>query len=104
MYRWFLGNRGEDFIGRFQPYAGVGIGAVIPHVESIIGGTHFEEYQWQGPGVQGFLGTNFDLTRHWSIFAEYKLSYVDLELSIPGGSINVTPWTHHFVVGVSFRF
>jgi len=37
IYRWFTGRRGEDFLGRFQPYAGVGIGAVIPHVESTIG-------------------------------------------------------------------
>jgi len=65
----------------------VGIGAVIPHVESTIGGAHFEQYQWHGPGVQSMLGTNFDLTRHWSIFTEYKLSYADLDLSIPGGSI-----------------
>ncbi len=105
IYRWFTGRRGEDFLGRFQPYAGVGIGAVIPHVESTIGGVHFEQYQWHGPGVQGFLGTNFDLTRHWSLFIEYKLSYVDLDdLAIPGGSISITPWMHHFVAGLSFRF
>jgi len=50
------------------------------------------------------VGTNFDLTRHWSMFIEYKLSYADLDLSIPGGSISLTAWTHHFVTGLSFRF
>ena len=104
LYRWFLGQRGHDFLGRFQPYAGAGIGVVIPHVESTIGSVHFEQYQWHGPGAQGFVGTNFDLTRHWSMFIEYKLSYADLDLSIPGGSISLTPWTHHFVTGLSFRF
>src|SRR5207249_9299612 len=82
LYRWFLGQRGHDFLGRFQPYAGAGIGVVIPHVESTIGSVHFEQYQWHGPGAQGFVGTNFDLTRHWSMFIEYKLSYADLDLSI----------------------
>lgn len=104
MYRWFLGERGQSFLGRIQPYAGAGLGAVIPHVESTIGGVHFEEYQFHGPGVQGFLGANIDLSRHWSVFLEYKLSYVDLELEIPGGSISVAPWSHHFVTGLSFRF
>ncbi len=105
MYRWFLGQRGQDFLGRFQPYVGAGIGAVIPHVESTIGGVHFEQYQWHGPGVQFFTGLNFDLARHWSLFVEYKMSYTDLDhLSIPGGSIDLTPWTHHLVTGLSFRF
>src|SRR6266446_5744239 len=105
MYRWFLGQRGKDFAGRFQPYVGGGIGAVIPHVESNIGGVPFEQYQWHGPGLQGFVGMNFDPTRHWSVFVEYKLSYVDLDnLAIPGRSIGITPLTHHLVTGLSFRF
>ncbi len=105
MYRWFLGHRGEDFLGRFQPYVGSGIGAVIPHVESTVAGVHFEQYQWHGPGVQIFAGTNFDLTRHWSLFVEYKFSYTDLDsLSIPGGSLGLSPLTHHLVTGLSFRF
>jgi len=105
MYRAFLGERGKDFLGRLQPYVGVGVGAVIPHVESIIGGVGYEKYQWHGPGVQAFVGTNFDLTRHWSLFAEYKFSYANLDhLNIPGGSIGITPLTHHIVSGLSFRF
>ena len=63
-----------------------------------------EQYQWQGPGAQGFLGTNFDLSRHFSLFLEYKLSYANLDLSIPGGSISLAPWSHHFVTGLSVRF
>ena len=69
MYRWFPGERGKNFLGRFQPYVGVGIGAVIPHVESNVGGVPFEEYQVHGPGVQAFTGVNFDLTRRWSLLA-----------------------------------
>lgn len=103
IYRWFLGPRGEGFLGRIQPYLGAGVGAVIPHVESTIGGVHFEQYQLHGPGAQGFLGINLDLTRHWSVFFEYKLSYADLDLTIPSGSIEVEPWTHHLVTGLSFR-
>jgi len=105
IYRGLPGERGKDFLGRFQPYVGVGVGAVIPHVEAIVGGVGYEKYQWHGPGVQAFAGMNFDLTRHWSLFAEYKFSYANLDhLSIPGGSIGITPLTHHIVSGISLRF
>jgi len=105
IYRWFPAERGASVAGRFQPYAGLGVGALIPHVESDIGGVKAEEYQWRGPGVQAFLGTNFDVTRHWSLFVEYKFSYANLdELSIPGGSISLEPLSHHLVAGISFRF
>ena len=104
-YRWFLGERGRDFLGRLQPYVGGGIGAAIPHVESTVGGVHFEEYQFHGPAFQAFAGLNFDLIQHWSLFGEYKFSYVDLDrLNIPGGSIGVAPMTHHFATGIAFRF
>lgn len=105
-YRWFPGKRGENFLGRFQPYIGAGIGAVIPYVEAQLkGGSYSEGYQLHGPGVLAIAGTNFDLTRHFALFVEYKFSYADLgEMSISGGSISMNPETHHFIGGVSFKF
>jgi len=39
------------------------------------------------------------------LFVEYKFSYTDLDsLSIPGGSLSLSPLTHHLVTGLSFRF
>jgi lipid A oxidase len=105
IYRWLPGRRGEDFLGRFQPYVGAGAGVAIPHVESMINGMSYGDYQWHGPAIQGFVGTNFDLIRHLSLFVEYKFTYANLDgLSIPGGSIDVTPLTHHLVSGLSFHF
>ena len=105
IYRWFPAERGKEFLGRFQPYIGAGIGAVIPHVETTIGGLHFEQYEWRGPGVQGFAGTNFDLLKHLSLFVEYKFTYANLDkLDIPGGSIEIMPLSHHFVGGISISF
>src|SRR4051794_14369410 len=45
VYRWMPGQRGEDFLGHLTPYAGLGLGAAIPHVESKVNGTFHEEYQ-----------------------------------------------------------
>ncbi len=88
-----------------KPYIGGGIGAAIPHVESTIGGLHFEQYQLRGPAYQALSGLNFDLARRLSIFTEYKLAYVDLDrLRIPNGCISLSPITQHLVTGIAFRF
>ena len=105
VYRWFPGQRGEDFLGHLQPYVGIGLGAAIPHVESNVGGTFHEEYQLHGPGVQALAGMNIGLNRHWGLMFEYKFTYANLgSLDIPGGSIEVTPLTHHLVTGLTFSF
>jgi lipid A oxidase len=105
MYRWFLADREQNFLGRFQPYLGAGIGAAIPHVESTIGAVHFEQYQFRGPACQAMAGLNFDLAKHLGLFAEYKFTYADLDrLSIPNGSISLTPLTQHLATGISVRF
>lgn len=105
VYRWMPGRRGEDFLGHLTPYAGAGLGAAIPHVESNVNGNFHEEYQFHGPGVQALAGVNVVLTRHWGLMFEYKFTYANLDsLDIPGGSIEVTPLTHHLVTGVTFSF
>jgi len=105
VYRWLPGKRGEDFLGHLQPYAGVGLGAAIPHVESNIGGKFHEEYQLHGPGVEGLAGVNIELTRRWGVMLEYKFTYADLDsLDVPGGSIELTPLTHSLVTGLTFSF
>ena len=105
-YRWQLGRRGENFLGRFQPYVGAGLGVVVPYVESqLVGGTYRQGYQIRGPGVLGIAGLNFDLTKHVSLFTEYKFAYAHLdELHLANGSISIDPLTHNFVTGISFRF
>lgn len=106
LYRWYLAKPEESFWGRFQPYAGAGVAAVIPHVESYpIGGSDYESYELRGPGLQGMAGLNFDICKHFSIFGEYRITYVpDLNESIPGGSIEIDPLTHAFVTGLSIKF
>jgi lipid A oxidase len=105
VYRWLPGQRGVDFLGHLTPYAGVGIGVAIPHVESTVNGNFHEEYQVHGPGVEGLAGLQVALSRHWGLMFEYKFTYANLDsLDIPGGSIEVTPLTHHLVTGLTFSF
>ncbi|MBA3963790.1 MAG: outer membrane beta-barrel protein [Chthoniobacterales bacterium] len=105
VYRWQPGQRGQDFFGHLQPYVGLGLGAVIPHVESEVNQEFHEEYQVHGPGVQALAGVNVSLTKHWGLLFEYKFTYADLDsLDIPHGSIEITPLTHSLVGGITFSF
>jgi lipid A oxidase len=105
VYRWQPGRRGEDFLGHLEPYVGLGLGAAIPHVESGVNGKFHEEYQLHGPGVEALAGMNIALTHHIGLMFEYKFTYANLDsLDIPGGSIEVTPLTHHLVTGLTFSF
>lgn len=112
MYRWFLGEGGRrdgTFFGRLQPYVGVGAGVAIPHVEASVNGVTTSDYQWAGPAAQGFLGANYDLAGWgWgslSMFAEYKLTHVNVDLNLVGGSsIRTSTLTNQFIVGLSLAF
>jgi lipid A oxidase len=103
--RWRLrceaGKKWEDV--RLQPYAGAGIGAVIPHVEAEIGGRRIGEYQWRGPGFQLFVGASYRLASRWRLFGEYKFTHTSITVDVPGGDAHTTLDTHHLVLGGSYR-
>jgi lipid A oxidase len=105
-YRWFpKGSRDNTFLGRLQPYVGLGLGVAVPHVEVEINGNKTEEYQYAGPAFQGFGGINFDIYKNFSIFLEYKLTYADMDADLTdGGSIEVKPWSNHILFGLSYAF
>jgi len=106
MYRWFpKGVRDDTFLGRLQPYAGLGMGVAVPHVEVEINGVRTEEYQYTGPTFQGLGGINFDMYKKFSLFMEYKLTYSNMDADLTGGgSVEVKPWTNHFIFGFSYSF
>ncbi len=105
VYRWLPGNPGKDFLGRFQPYIGLGLGAAIPHVESRVDNSFHQNYQLRGPGLEAFAGVRFHLIEHLALMFEYKFTYAALEnMSIPKGSIEMDPLTHHLVAGLSVDF
>lgn len=105
-YRWFpKGSRDNTFLGRLQPYVGLGLGIAVPHVEVDITGSKTEEYQYTGPAFQGFGGVNIDVYKNLSIFLEYKLTYADMDADLTGGgSIEVKPWSNHILFGLSYTF
>lgn len=84
-------------------YAGLGAGVAIPRVETGVGGVETQDDQVGGPVAQGLLGFTYNLYGRFSVFAEYKLSYADISADLGGGTLDMKPWTNHFLAGLSFR-
>lgn len=96
-YRWLLADQeGGSCWRRLQPYARVGAGVAHPHVELASTSQNLAEYIFAGPAAQGFLGMNFDVAKHVSLFAEYKLTYADIDADLSGGGkLETEALSHH---------
>ena len=89
-----------------SPYAGLGVGLAIPHVEvtTALAPRTFD-FQVTGVAAQGLTGLNFKVADYMSLFTEYKLSYAQVDADLDnGGSLDTDIWTHHFIAGLSFDF
>ncbi len=88
------------------PYAGVGVGVSIPHVEvDVAGGSSTEEYQVGGVAAQALAGMEFSLGDRFALFAEYKFSYTPLDVDLDGGgSLETDLFTNQAMLGLSVRF
>ncbi len=109
-YRFFLADPDKNFLGRFQPYLGAGLGITIPHVEvELTGLPRFEQYEFGGLGAQAIAGLSFSVTKHIQLFTEYKFTYADLDKldfsnGITSGNISLDSMANHLVFGASYRF
>jgi lipid A oxidase len=98
-------------LGRFQPYVGAGAGISIPHVEVTGAGvasglpTTFD-YAYGGFAAQVLAGVDIEVTRHFSLFTEYKFSWagINAPLSDSAYRIHTDLFTHHVLFGASVRF
>lgn len=91
--------------GRVRPYAGLGAGITIPHVEARIDGSKVFEYQYGGPAVQALLGLSGRLGDRWGVFGETQLGRAWLDEDLGGGrSARLNVNVHQVVGGVSRGF
>ena len=106
MYRWMqLGKAPDDYLNRLQPYVMAGLGIAIPHVEVTVEGDKTFELQTTGLAAQAGAGLDVDITRWFSLYAEYRLSYAQIDADlVGGGTLKTEPWTHHFTLGVTSSF
>jgi lipid A oxidase len=105
-HRWFpKGCRDRSLLGRIQPYVGFGAGAAIPSPLIQVDGVRTVGYRVAGPALQAFAGANVDLWGPFSFFAETKLSYADVTVSLEGGGTSSAEvWTYNLLFGASVHF
>jgi lipid A oxidase len=89
--------------GKLQPYVGAGAGLMIPHVEATVGEASVGEYQLTGPAFQLLGGLAWPFASRLSLMGEYRVTRGAAGVSIPGGTLDTTLYTHHFVAGPSLR-
>jgi len=95
---------------RIAPYAGVGIGLSIPHVDTRRAGASIKsrtyKHQITGLAFQALGGIEWRLTRSGraSAFTEYKLNRSTNQARLNGGgSLETDLWTHQIPVGFSYH-
>jgi hypothetical protein len=94
--------RGPNLI----PYAGVGLGIAIPHVEvqrtDRPQSTRTDEYQVTGPALQLLGGVEWRFGRRLSLFVEYKLSCAMIRGDlVGGGKVTTNLCTHQLPLGLA---
>lgn len=95
---------------RIAPYAGIGIGLSVPHVDTNRSGAPDEartySHQITGLAFQALGGIEWRLLRSGraSAFTEYKLTYTSNKGNLNGGgSIETDLWTHQVPIGFSYH-
>lgn len=94
--------RGSNLI----PYAGLGLGVAIPHVEvqrtDPPQSARTDEYQITGPALQFLGGIEWRFGRRLSLFVEYKLSCAMIRGDlVGGGKVTTNLCTHQIPFGIA---
>lgn len=94
----------------FTPYASVGLGVALPHVDitpavGTSAGTHTYGYQLTGPAIRLTAGASYDLNERWKLFSEYQFTASDNDVDLDGGGdLHTRLITNAINFGVSYGF
>lgn len=89
--------------GRFQPYAGAGVGLFFAHRTDGVTGSSQSSTQ---PGLNTQLGLRYLLTKHLGLFGEWKYNYARFTFA-ETDKLFGTDYTYHahmLALGVSYSF
>jgi len=92
---------------RWTPYLGGGVGVAVPGVDiqSNPTGDRTTEYQYGGVVAQFQGGVEVELNDNWSVFGEYQMNVMDLDVDLNGGgSLSTGIVTNSVSVGAGFSF
>jgi hypothetical protein len=89
---------------RITATARLGVGPMLPHVESVVDGVRREDYQWAGAGAQVSGGGELTVWRMLAVTAEYKWTYARPRLTLAHGEARLTTASHHIAIGLAAVF
>ena len=98
--RFPLGNR-------WTPFVAGGVGVAVPgvDVQTSPTGQRTTEYQYGGVVAQFQGGLEYEVSENWSVFGQYQMNVIDLDVNLNGGG-NLTTGivTNSVSVGAGFSF
>lgn len=98
--------RGEKIWG-MEPYAGVGLGVSLPHVEIQKGPTDAKtfEYQYGGPVLGLIGGVKYSINDQWFVMAEYHFHKYWLNVKMnPDSRFKSDVMTNAVNLGIGYRW
>ncbi len=92
---------------RWTPFVAGGVGVAVPgvDVQTSSAGQRTTEYQYGGIVAQFQGGVEFEVNENWSVFGQYQMNVLDLDVDLDGGG-NLTTGivTNSVSVGAGFSF
>jgi hypothetical protein len=82
--------------------ARAGAGPMLPHAETTVAGDAREQYEYAGLGMHTAAGVELRVYRGLYALVEYKFTVGRPEITIVGGTGQMTAITHHLAVGLAF--
>lgn len=99
-----LGSVDPHGVPRLVAVIRAGAGPTRPHAESHVDHVPRDQYENGGLGAQVGGGLELSLWRGLGVLGEYKFTWASPEIDVAGGEAIVPARSHHFALGVSYRF
>lgn len=98
-------KRWPDKWRSLTPYAGVGVGFALPHVDVTVGGSRTLGYQLTGPAAKVIAGVKYDINSRWAVFTEYQFTWSDNKATLSGGgTLNTRIISNAVNFGLAVKF
>lgn len=92
---------------RITPYVGGGIGLAVPGVDIQTSGSGpvTNEINYGGVVAQIQTGVEYQINENWSLFGEYQMNVIDLDIDLSGGgNLSTGLVTNSVNIGAGFSF
>lgn len=100
-----IAKRWDNRWGKLSPYAGLGLGLAIPHVDANDGVNRTFGYQYTGPAMRVTAGAKYDINDRWAAFGEYQFVASWNTADLAGGhSAETRLFTNAINFGMSMKF